>query len=197
MDGTKFRPWLGSEKLARTRVVVLLGGVLVLIAFAAGCAGDDKAQDDAKDQTAEQTEERAGATSQEGTKGGGGGGTRSQQATLEIRGDPGIEFSGSCTVGDEETEISGQAPESFAYDLRGRRLDCEISRERADGNLQLVFTAGENTRAVQQISGGTLRLTYDNGSISFSSGGQASSSSTQVVSVSSQSGSSSVSVSSP
>jgi hypothetical protein len=177
--------------------MVLLGGVLVLIAFAAGCAGDDKAQDDAKDQTAEQTEERAGATSQEGTKGGGGGGARSQQATLEIRGDPGIEFSGSCTVGDEETEISGQAPESFAYDLGRRRLDCEIRRESADGNLQLVFTAGENTRAVQQISGGTLRLTYDNGSISFSSGGQASSSSTQVVSVSSQNGSSSVSVSSP
>jgi hypothetical protein len=50
---------------------------------------------------------------------------------------------------------------------------------------------------VQQISGGTLKLTYDNGSISFSSGGQASSSSTQVVSVSSQNGSSSVSVSSP
>jgi hypothetical protein len=123
------------------------------------------------------------------TQGGstGGGGTRSEEATLEIKGDSGIEFSGSCTVGDEKDEISGQAPQSFVYELSGQRLDCEIRKDSSGGNLQLVFTAG-GSRAVQQISGGTLNLTYDNDMISFSSsgsGGQVSSSSQQVVSSSS------------
>ena len=140
------------------------------------------------------------------TQGGstGGGGTRSEEATLEIKGDSGTEFSGSCTVGDEENEISGQAPQSFVYELNGRRLDCQIRKDSSGGNLQLIFTAG-GTRAVQQISGGALNLTYDNGMISFSSsgsGGQVSSSSSnssssvqQVVSSSSQNNSSSISIS--
>ena len=148
------------------------------------------------------------------TQGGstGGGGTRSEEATLEIKGDSGTEFSGSCTVGDEENEISGQAPQSFVYELNGRRLDCQIRKDSSGGNLQLIFTAG-GTRAVQQISG-ALNLTYDNGMISFSSSGSGtqvnsstqqvvsssssqnnSSSSQQVVSSSSQNNSSSISIS--
>ena len=142
-----------------------------------------------------------------------GGGTRSEEATLEIKGDSGTEFSGSCTVGDEENEISGQAPQSFVYELNGRRLDCQIRKDSSGGNLQLIFTAG-GTRAVQQISGGALNLTYDNGMISFSSSGSGtqvnsssqqvvsssssqnnSSSSQQVVSSSSQNNSSSISIS--
>ena len=123
------------------------------------------------------------------TQGGstGGSGTRPEEAALEIKGDSGIEFSGSCTVGDEESQISGQAPQSFVYELGGRRLDCQIRKDSSGGNLQLIFTAG-GTRAVQQISGGALNLTYDHGMISFSSsgsGGQVSSSSQQVVSSSS------------
>ena len=149
------------------------------------------------------------------TQGGstGGGGTRSEEATLEIKGDSGTEFSGSCTVGDEEKEISGQAPQSFVYELNGRRLDCQIRKDSSGGNLQLIFTAG-GTRAVQQFGGGALNLTYDNGMISFSSSGSGtqvnsssqqvvsssssqnnSSSSQQVVSSSSQNNSSSISIS--
>jgi hypothetical protein len=173
-------------KLARTSVAALLSGAL--IAFAAGCAENNKTENDAKDQT---TEERTMAITQGGSTR--GGGTRAEKATLEIKGDSGIEFSGSCTVGDEENKISGQAPQSFVYELSGQQLDCTIRKDSAGGNLQLVFTAG-GTHAVQQISGGILNLTYDNGMISFSSsgsGGQVSSSSQQVVSSSSQNNSSS------
>jgi hypothetical protein len=173
----------------------LLGGIL--IAFAASCAGS-------KTETSEEpTEERTTTVAQGSAE----GGTRAQTATLEIKGDPGTQFSGSCTVGDEKQQISGQAPERFVYELGGQRLGCEIRKDSASGNLQLVFSAGENTRAVQQISGGTINLTYDNGMISFSSsgsGGQVSSSSSnssssvqQVVSSSSQNNSSSISISSP
>jgi hypothetical protein len=167
-------------KLARTSVAALLSGAL--IAFAAACAGNDETENAAEDQT---TEERTMAVTQGGSTG--GSGTRPEEATLEIKGDSGIEFSGSCTVGDEESQISGQAPQSFVYELGGRRLDCQIRKDSSGGNLQLIFTAG-GTRAVQQISGGALNLTYDNGMISFSSsgsGGQVSSSSQQVVSSSS------------
>ena len=196
-DATKPHLWPGSGKLARTSVAVLLGGIL--IASAAGCAGN-------KTETSEKpTEERTTTVTQGGAE---SGGTRAQEAILEIKGDPGTEFSGSCTVGDEEKKISGQAPERFVYELGGQRLGCEIRKDSAGGNLQLVFTAGGNTRAVQQISGGTINLTYDNGLISFSSsgsGGQVSSSSSnssssvqQVVSSSSsQNNSSSISISSP
>ena len=193
-------------KLARTGVAALLSGAI--IAFAAGCAGNDKTENAAKDQT---TKESSMAVTQGGSTG--GGRTRSEEAMLEIKGDSGTEFSGSCTVGDEENEISGQAPQSFVYELNGRRLDCQIRKDSSGGNLQLIFTAG-GTRAVQQISGGALNLTYDNGMISFSSSGSGtqvnsssqqvvsssssqnnSSSSQQVVSSSSQNNSSSISIS--
>ncbi len=86
------------------------------------------------------------------------------QARLEINGSPGREFSGSCTIGHEESEeIGGEVPKSFTYDLEGRSLDCEIS---SDGDLRVELTVGENIRAVQSISGGTLNLTYEDGSIS-------------------------------
>jgi hypothetical protein len=78
-------------------------------------------------------------------------------------------------------EISGQTPASFTYDLGGNALECEIASE---GNVQVDLAAG-NSHSVQRISGGTLNLTYDNGSISSvasSSSGSSSSVSSQVVS---------------
>src|SRR4028119_210475 len=110
------------------------------------------------------------------------GGSDKDQARLEVRGSPGSAFSGSCAIGDEESEeIDGKVPESFTYDLGGRALDCEIS---SDGNLRVEFTGGENAHSVQSISGGTLSLIYKDGSISsvtssssrVSRGGNASSS---------------------
>ena len=183
----------------RTSVAALLVGVLILVAFAAGCARNEQTgEDTAEDQTTKQDTQRTGKDkTKEGTKARGKatGKARAGEATLEMDGDSGTEFSGSCTVGDEQTEVSGQAPDSFSFDLDGERLECKIN---ADGNLRIVFTAG-NTHSVQQVSGGTLNLTYDKGQVSFSSsssgsGGQVSSAS-QVGSSSSQSSSSSIQIS--
>ncbi len=93
-----------------------------------------------------------------------GGGGDEDRARLEVEGRSGSAFSGSCTIGDgEPEEIGGEVPESFAYDLGGRALDCEVS---SDGALRVEFTVGESHRSVQSVSGGTLNLTYEDGSIS-------------------------------
>lgn len=196
----------------RTRVSTFAASMALLsIAFAAGCSGNEEASEDtAEDRTtegdAQQTDEEtsqeraeAGKGSKDGKRGKGKKGkARTQEATLEMNGDSGTEFSGSCTVGDEETEVSGQVPESFSYELDGERLECEISKESADGDLEVVFTAGNNVNSVQRISGGTLKFTYENGRLtsSTSSGSSGSSSSSSQVVSSSQSGSSSSSVTS-
>jgi hypothetical protein len=142
----------------RTNSALLLGWALLSVAIATGCTGNAQASGDGEE----------------------------DQARLEIKGSSGTEFSGSCAVGDEEPEeISGQVPESFTFDLEGKPLDCEISSE---GDLQVELTVGENVRSAQRISGGTLNLAYENGSISSfvssssGSSGQASSSSSQVIS---------------
>jgi len=181
----------------------LLTVVLVSFALAAGCAGTEEVGEDASEDentqlgtqqldeetTEERTEARVGDPKKSGR-----GKARAGEVTLEIRGSEGTEFSGSCAVGDEKTEVSGRVPESFVYELDGGRLDCEIS---AGGDLEVVLSAGESTSSVQRISGGTLNFTYENGHLSSatsSSSGGSSSSSSQVVS-SSQSNSSSVKVS--
>ena len=125
---------------------------LVLVALtAAGCAGNEQVSED------NNTEDQGT------TKGPNGDKNRGPEATLDLRGEPGTEFSGSCTVGDEEPEeISGEVPESFTYGLRERPLKCEISTE---GDIQVELTVG-SVHSVQRISGGTLKLTYENGSIS-------------------------------
>ncbi|CAA9424760.1 MAG: hypothetical protein AVDCRST_MAG37-180 [uncultured Rubrobacteraceae bacterium] len=141
----------------RTNTALLLTGVLLSFAFAAGYAGNVAA----------------------GVYGEG------DQAQLEVTGTSGTEFSGSCTVGEgEPEEINGQVPATFTYDLEGKPLNCEVS---SAGDVQVELTVGENVHSVQRFSGGTLNLTYDNGSISSvtsSSGSttQVSSSSSEVVS---------------
>ena len=114
------------------------------------------------------------------------GDSEEDQAQLEIKGSSGTEFSGSCAIGDgEPEEISGEVPESFTYDLQGKSLDCEISSE---DDVQVELNVGENVHAVQRFSGGTLNLTYENGSISSivssssGSAGQVSSTSSRVIS---------------
>ena len=150
----------------RTDTALVFAWAVFLAAFATGCStGDAEA-------------------SGESNKG---------QARLEIKGSPGGDFSGSCAIGDEEAEeISGEVPKSFTYDLEGRPLDCEISSE---GDLRVELTVGEGTHAVQSISGGgTLNLTYADGSISSvtssssKSSRQESSSSSEVTSSAGKSG---------
>src|SRR5215204_2635530 len=126
---------------------------LVLVALtAAGCAGNEQVSEDNN-------------TKDQGTiKGSKGEKDRGPEATLELQGEPGTEFSGSCAVGNKDSEeISGQVPESFAYELKERPLKCEIS---SDGEIQVDLVVGSNVHSIQRISGGTLTLTYENGSIS-------------------------------
>ena len=150
--------------MTTNKAIVFAWGVL-LVAFATGCAtGNAQASGDSD----------------------------KNQAQLEIKGSRGSEFSGSCAIGHEEPEeIGGEAPQSFVYDLEGRALDCEVSSE---GDLRVELTVGENARSVQSISGGTLKLTYEDGSISSvtssssKSSRQGSSSSSQVTSSAGKSG---------
>ena len=147
----------------RASTAILLGWALLSVSFATDGTGSAEASEDGEE----------------------------DQARLDIKGSSGTEFSGSCAIGDEEPEeISGQVPQSFTFNLEGKPLDCKISSE---GDVQVELTVVENVRSVQRFSGGTLNLTYENGSISSSvssssgSSGQASSSSSQVSSSSSSS----------
>jgi hypothetical protein len=134
----------------RTKNVATLLVLVLVTLIAAGCTGNEQAN---KTNT-EDYDTNAGSNDEK---------DRGQEATLELQGEPGTGFSGSCTVGDEEPEeISGQVPESFTYELEGEPLECEISPE---GSTQVHLTVG-NVRSVERISGGTLKLTYKNGSIS-------------------------------
>ncbi|MDP9474694.1 MAG: DUF2807 domain-containing protein [Actinomycetota bacterium] len=145
----------------RTNAAFLVGWTMLAGVFGAGCAGN------------------AGSEAQAGTEGG------EDRAKLNISGGSGKEFSGSCAVGGEEPEeIGGQVPQSFAYDLEGRPLKCEIASE---GDLHVTLTHG-NTRSAQRIGGGTLNLAYENGSVSSSTSSSSVSSSSTSSQVSSSSG---------
>ena len=127
----------------RTNTAILFAWVVLLAALLPGCSNGN-------------------AKASAGNEAGSG----KDQAHLEIKGSPGTEFIGSCTVGGgEPVKIGGEAPRSFVYDLQGRALDCEIN---SDDSLRVELAVGENTHSAQSISGGTLHLTYENGSVSTS-----------------------------
>jgi hypothetical protein len=187
-----------SEKRKTTSLKskLLLAALLAVMVFAAGCGGDEATQGDstAGQDTTEQTKgtgastenTRAGGETTRGRDSGGG-------VTLSMEGDPGTEFSGTCSVGDEDNELSGEVPESFDYDLEGQQLECEIRQESA-GNLNaLLIGPGDRLEQQANTPGGTISLVYsENGvSSSTSSSGTSSSSVNQVVSSSSSGGSSS------
>lgn len=142
------------------KVLTLLVAILGFAALS-GCSGDSQAR---------------GAASAEAEESG-------EALTLEIEGNPGAEFSGTCAVGEAAPEeIGGRAPATFTYDLAGRSLECEIASE---DDVEVTLTQGNN-RSVQRVSGGTLNLTYENGSISSST--SSSSTSSQVSSSSGATG---------
>ena len=187
-----------------SKIGALLVALLATAVLAAGCGGGEEAQDDGAEeqatsgQTTEQTANTEDTTEdttvgRERTGGGGSG----REVTLSIGGDPGTRFSGTCNVGDEENELSGQVPESFGYDLEGQQLECEIRQEDA-GNLEILLT-GPGDRIEQEINapGGTISLAYSENGVSSSTSSSGSSNSVhQVVSNSSGGSSSSSSVSS-
>jgi hypothetical protein len=89
----------------------------------------------------------------------------SRKVTLKIEGSPATEFSGMCIVGGEEKKLSGRVPKRFTiYELDGKPLECEISKQSANsGEMKVEFSAGDDTNSVQQtsIQGGSIALRYD------------------------------------
>jgi hypothetical protein len=184
----------GEEKILSPRLGVLLVALLASAVFATGCARGEETQDEGtEEQTAGQTAstEAQGGTTVERERTGGGGSRR--EVMLEIDGDPGTEFSGVCSVGDEENELSGEVPDSFSYDLEGQQLECEIRKESTGSGSLKVLLTGPGDRIEQQTStpGGTIRLVYSGNSVSSSTSSSGSSNSVNQVSSSSGSSSSS------
>jgi ATPase subunit of ABC transporter with duplicated ATPase domains len=143
---------------------------------------EDKAKEKAKKKARKRSEERAEST-KERSGGNRSESRRSGSLTLKIQGGKGAEFSGTCTVGGEEHDVSGRVPQSFEYSLDGEKLECEIRKENVGAGALKVVLIGNGIHAVQQISsGGTVSLTYDGNSISSST---SSSGSTNAVSSSS------------
>lgn len=96
---------------------------------------------------------------------------------LKLKGDEGVEFSGTCSVGGGEKEIGGQVPDEFTFVLEGDELACEIRKEGNDGTLKLVLLSGDD-RIVQRVSGdSTLKFTYSDNGVSSSTSSVSSSSS--------------------
>ena len=130
----------------------------------------------------------AQAAQDEGSRGGGSG-----DVTLRIAGDQGTHLSGTCSVGGEERDISGQVPQSFEFDLEGQKLECEL-RKQGDKSSELkVVLISEYGRSVQRVEGEdvTLRLTYAKGNVSSSTTSVSSSSSSSQTVISSNGSSSS------
>ncbi|MDQ3636800.1 MAG: hypothetical protein M3426_02225, partial [Actinomycetota bacterium] len=92
-----------------------------------------------------------------------------QEVTLRITGEPGTRFSGGCSVGWEERSLNGRTPERYAFEPRGKKLECEV-RKGGEGALEIVFADGESVRSVQRTNAGesTTRFVYSNGGISSS-----------------------------
>lgn len=119
---------------------------------------------------------------------GSGGKGRAGEARLKIGGKAGTEFSGTCSVGGREEDVSGWVPARYEYELNGRRIECEIRTEDG-GSLKVTFTAGGD-RVRQKIKGraATFRFVYSaDGTSSVSATSEASFSKREVKSFSSSS----------
>jgi hypothetical protein len=87
----------------------------------------------------------------------------SPAVVLRLEGNPGTTFSGICSVGSNESVLSGRIPKRYAFDPRDQRLSCRIEkRDEAGGNLRVILVAGGTTRSVQQTNtrGGVINVSY-------------------------------------
>jgi hypothetical protein len=85
---------------------------------------------------------------------------------LRLEGDPKTTFSGLCTVGEEESVLSGRVPKRYAFDLDGQKLSCRIQKQDSGrGDLKVILTANDTTRSVQQTSShdGFINISYQDG----------------------------------
>ena len=95
-----------------------------------------------------------------------GAGPDSPGVVLRIEGDPKTTFSGLCTVGEEESVLSGRVPKRYAFDLDGQKLSCRIQKQDPGrGDLKVILTADDTTRSVQQTSAreGFINISYQGG----------------------------------
>lgn len=84
------------------------------------------------------------------------------KVTVEVKGERGTMFSGTCSVGYEEERVGGRVPQSYSYEPDGEKLECEI-RKNGPGALEVVVTAGDDVYSVQRQTGassGTINTTY-------------------------------------
>jgi hypothetical protein len=96
---------------------------------------------------------------------------------LRLTGDPGTDFSGTCSAGGTERKVDGRVPERYVFAPGDQGLRCEL---RADGGgaLGIFLTDGAGVSSEQRTTAGqsTLRFTYRNGSVtsttSSTSGGR-------------------------
>ncbi|QIN77611.1 hypothetical protein GBA65_02790 [Rubrobacter marinus] len=116
--------------------------------------GDEATVGEGESAEEDEAEESEGATPGDG------------EVVLRMRGDEGVEFSGTCSVGGEEREMEGQVPDEFTFALDGDELECEVRKE-GEGTLKMVLVS-ENDRIVQKVSGdSTMKFAYSgNGSSS-------------------------------
>lgn len=90
-------------------------------------------------------------------------GPKPPAVVLRIEGDRRTTFSGICTVGGEESVLSGRVPKRFAFDPERQELSCRIQkRDAGDGDLKVIFTTYGTTRSVQQTSsrGSVINISY-------------------------------------
>jgi len=92
-----------------------------------------------------------------------------QKVTLRITGDPGTGFTGACSVGGKKRSLNGRTPERYAFEPRGKKLECEVRKE-GEGALEIIFADGESVRSVQRTNAdeSTVRFVYSNSGISSS-----------------------------
>lgn len=103
----------------------------------------------------------------------GGGGAeddnvRPGRVRLKIAGEPGARFSGTCTRGDEEREVSGQVPGRFVFEPEGREMECDLRNGGPEaGSLEFSVTAGgENQKQRVRVTGDTMNFTLSEHGIS-------------------------------
>jgi hypothetical protein len=154
--------------------IALVAALLTVFLLAGACSGDDSGKrpgsagrtGDSKEGTLvatkpETTEESAPLPEATlGTE------PDSPGVVLRLEGDPKTTFSGICTVGGEESVLSGRVPKRYAFDPKGQRLSCRIQKQDSDaGNLKVILIAGDTTRSVQQTNarGGVINLSYASG----------------------------------
>ncbi len=166
------------EILAAREMKALVVALLTVLSLAWACSGDPGSETGggttqsssnfeegtlASTKTVQKEETTASSPLPEATL---GVGPDSPGVVLRLEGDPKTTFSGLCTVGGEESVLSGRVPKRYAFDLDGKKLSCRIQKQDPGrGDLKVILTADDTTRSVQQTSSrdGLINISYQGG----------------------------------